>query len=157
MIYCHGCGKQIHETAPTCPNCGAPQALPKSAQRAQTASAAASTGLSDAWMRRFALIEKAGGPKLPKLKELPFAERFQLVFNIWAFLFGPFYYAANGMWKKGLTLLAVGAVAVILLGMLFQAIGVSADAASLFAAGIFSRCSVTDYYKKTVLGDNGWW
>lgn len=23
MIYCSGCGKQIHETAPTCPNCGA--------------------------------------------------------------------------------------------------------------------------------------
>jgi type IV pilus assembly protein PilA len=25
MIYCRGCGKQIHETAPTCPHCGAPQ------------------------------------------------------------------------------------------------------------------------------------
>ncbi|HGJ5890459.1 MAG TPA: NINE protein [Arsenophonus apicola] len=23
MIYCSGCGKAIHETAPTCPNCGA--------------------------------------------------------------------------------------------------------------------------------------
>lgn len=22
MIFCRGCGKQIHETAPTCPNCG---------------------------------------------------------------------------------------------------------------------------------------
>lgn len=25
MMYCWGCGKQIHETAPTCPNCGALQ------------------------------------------------------------------------------------------------------------------------------------
>ncbi|MDR3481015.1 MAG: hypothetical protein P4L91_09905 [Burkholderiaceae bacterium] len=25
MVYCRGCGKQIHETAPTCPECGAPQ------------------------------------------------------------------------------------------------------------------------------------
>lgn len=25
-IFCRGCGKQIHETAPTCPNCGAVQA-----------------------------------------------------------------------------------------------------------------------------------
>lgn len=25
MVYCRGCAKQIHETAPTCPQCGAPQ------------------------------------------------------------------------------------------------------------------------------------
>lgn len=25
MIHCHGCGKEIHETAPMCPQCGAPQ------------------------------------------------------------------------------------------------------------------------------------
>ncbi|MCO6506353.1 MAG: NINE protein [Snodgrassella sp.] len=23
MIYCHGCGKEIHETAKSCPHCGA--------------------------------------------------------------------------------------------------------------------------------------
>lgn len=26
MIFCTGCGKQIHETAPFCPHCGKPQA-----------------------------------------------------------------------------------------------------------------------------------
>lgn len=25
MIYCWGCGKQLHESAPACPHCGAPQ------------------------------------------------------------------------------------------------------------------------------------
>ena len=25
MIFCHGCGKQIHESAPNCPQCGAAQ------------------------------------------------------------------------------------------------------------------------------------
>ena len=25
MIFCRGCGKEIHETASTCPHCGAPQ------------------------------------------------------------------------------------------------------------------------------------
>ena len=25
MIFCRGCGKQIHESAISCPNCGAPQ------------------------------------------------------------------------------------------------------------------------------------
>jgi hypothetical protein len=28
MVFCRGCGKEIHETAPTCPLCGAPQGLP---------------------------------------------------------------------------------------------------------------------------------
>ena len=32
MVYCRGCGKEIHETAPTCPSCGAPQNLPKPAE-----------------------------------------------------------------------------------------------------------------------------
>ncbi len=27
MVYCRGCGKEIHETAPTCPLCGAPQLM----------------------------------------------------------------------------------------------------------------------------------
>ncbi len=25
MVFCSGCGKQIHDSAPTCPNCGAVQ------------------------------------------------------------------------------------------------------------------------------------
>lgn len=25
MVFCRGCGKEIHETAPTCPHCGAKQ------------------------------------------------------------------------------------------------------------------------------------
>jgi TM2 domain-containing membrane protein YozV len=25
MVFCRGCGKEIHETAPVCPHCGAPQ------------------------------------------------------------------------------------------------------------------------------------
>ena len=28
MAFCRGCGKEIHETAPMCPHCGAPQAIP---------------------------------------------------------------------------------------------------------------------------------
>lgn len=28
MVFCRGCGKEIHESAPTCPHCGAPQRAP---------------------------------------------------------------------------------------------------------------------------------
>lgn len=27
MVFCKGCGKEIHESAPTCPHCGAPQSI----------------------------------------------------------------------------------------------------------------------------------
>lgn len=29
MVFCRGCGKEIHETAPTCPHCGAVQMIPQ--------------------------------------------------------------------------------------------------------------------------------
>ncbi|QBF24572.1 DUF4190 domain-containing protein [Pseudomonas tructae] len=32
MVFCRGCAKEIHETAPSCPKCGAPQYLPTTAQ-----------------------------------------------------------------------------------------------------------------------------
>lgn len=28
MVFCRGCAKEIHETAPTCPQCGAVQHIP---------------------------------------------------------------------------------------------------------------------------------
>lgn len=31
MAFCHGCGKEIHKTAPGCPGCGAPQQISKAA------------------------------------------------------------------------------------------------------------------------------
>lgn len=33
MVFCRGCGKNIHDTAPACPHCGAPQ-LPAEAPAA---------------------------------------------------------------------------------------------------------------------------
>lgn len=29
MVHCRGCGKDIHESVPTCPSCGAPQLVGK--------------------------------------------------------------------------------------------------------------------------------
>ena len=34
MVFCRACGKEIHETAPTCPQCGAPQPLAAAASGA---------------------------------------------------------------------------------------------------------------------------
>jgi hypothetical protein len=115
--------------------------------------------VSDKWKQKFRIFEKAGGPKLPRFKELAARERSKITFNILAFLFGPFYYLAKGMWRKALSLsaavfVAVLVVAIVLilvdLGGLVGALGYGANA-------IYAARANVDYYKKMVLGDNGWW
>jgi hypothetical protein len=39
MIFCHACGKQIHESAPTCPQCGAVQPAAQEVKRPNSVSA----------------------------------------------------------------------------------------------------------------------
>jgi len=59
FVHCRGCGHQIHETAPTCPKCGAPQAVTAQAPLAAQASAGSSPGPygSIPWFRqRWALV-----------------------------------------------------------------------------------------------------
>lgn len=53
FVHCRGCGHQIHETAPMCPKCGAPQLQTANSQAVATASAPvpdAYTGVR--WFRR---------------------------------------------------------------------------------------------------------
>jgi Protein of unknown function (DUF2628) len=115
--------------------------------------------VSDGWKTKFRLISKAGGPQLKKLKDLSFGERFKITFNILAFLFGPFYYIAKGMWKRGLSLFAACVVVVVVLGLIFDALGYGRFGNSLGygAAAMFAVRANIDHYKKWVLGDNGWW
>lgn len=44
MVYCHGCGAEIHNSAPTCPHCGAPQR--SSATASQGADSSSGTSLA---------------------------------------------------------------------------------------------------------------
>ncbi|MDD4887086.1 MAG: DUF2628 domain-containing protein [Thiomonas sp.] len=66
-------------------------------------------------MRRFALIEKAGGAELPDKAALTWVERIQIRLNVWALIFGAGYYIAKGMWKKGL---ALGILEMLVVGTL---------------------------------------
>lgn len=115
--------------------------------------------VSDGWKQRFRAIEKAGGPKLPKLKSLSTGERFKVSFNVLAFLFGPIYYASKGMWKKALSLFGVCFVTIIVVAVVLELVGLGrfANALGYGAAAIFGVRSNIDYYKKMVLGDDGWW
>lgn len=106
------------------------------------------------WGYRFALIEKAGGAEMPRVRELTFGQRAGLLFNFWAMFFGVFYYLSKGMGKKGFAIVAVSVVAVVIM----QAIGGAVGATSgLVMPVLFATRANLDYYKKVVLNDTGWW
>lgn len=117
--------------------------------------------LSSRWEQRFALIEKAGGPKLQKFKDLTFGERFSIMMSFWAFFFGPFYYLYMRMWRKAISYSVVGYGLVFI--VLFLLILSGFDDESLtrslgFGVGaLFGGRAYIDYYRKMVLNQNGWW
>jgi len=115
--------------------------------------------VSGAWKARFHLIEKAGGVKMQKLKDLSTGERMKIMFNVLAFLFGPIYYLVKGMWKKGLVLLGICVLILLVLDIVFQLLGLSqlGNAVGYGVGAVFAVRANIDYYKKMVLGDNGWW
>ena len=115
--------------------------------------------VSDAWKQKFRLLEKAGGPKQSNFKALSSGERLKIGFNIVAFLFGPLYYLAKGMWRKALTLFGVCVAVLVVIGFALDLAGMSrvADALGYGVAAVFGVRANIDYYKKMVLGDNGWW
>lgn len=115
--------------------------------------------VSNSWKQKFRLMEKAGGPKQPNLKSLAAGERFKIGFNILAFLFGPLYYLVKGMWKKALSLFCVCLVAIVAVGVILELVGLGhvGNALGYGAAAVFAVRANIDYYKKMVLGENGWW
>ena len=57
FVHCRGCGEKIHASAPTCPKCGAPQALPTAVAFPTLAAANGAGGPASAygavpWFRR---------------------------------------------------------------------------------------------------------
>jgi uncharacterized membrane protein len=115
--------------------------------------------IPEIWANRFALIEKAGGPALPRLKGMPFAEIWKIKFNLLAFLLGPIYYAVKGMWKKGVTLfIALSVVLGVVSVLLEEAFDINLDVAlSVLAAGLFSRFANVTYYRLVKERRNSWW
>lgn len=107
---------------------------------------------SSRWMRRFALIEKAGGAELPDKAALTWVERIQIRLNVWALVFGAGYYIVKGMWKKGLVLAALQMLALILVGVL-ESFGLSWHGVTWLIQGLFAFVFTTsanlDFYKLT--------
>lgn len=158
MAFCSKCGTALAAAVAFCGSCGTGTTAVEIKQSQGAASSnIPSQEATDAWKEKFALLEKAGGPKLTKTRDLAFGERTKVVFNVWGFLFGPFYYLAKGMWKKAIVLLALCVVAIVILSMILSAMGISDAITSFIAPAVFATRANVDYYKKVVLGDNGWW
>lgn len=116
--------------------------------------------VSDKWKQRFKGIKKAGGPAMPHFKQMSKEDRKQVgLFNVLAFLFGPIYYIAKGMWKRALSLFFACFVVLFGLAIILEWAGMGAIARFLGygAAAVFAVRANIDYYKKMVLNDNGWW
>jgi hypothetical protein len=159
MVFCSKCGTEVAATAVFCGSCGTAITLAEAKPfQGAASSVIPAQEVSEAWNIKFALLEKAGGPKLPKARELAFGERTKVVFNVWGFLFGPFYYLAKGMWKKAIVLLALCIAAIVILEIILETMGVADSKITNFIApAVFATRANIDFYKKIVLNDNGWW
>jgi hypothetical protein len=154
MSFCAKCGESVDVSAIFCGSCGnnIKQTKAHSEREEKVFTESSQNDISDSWKNKFRLIDKAGGPNFSKFKDLEFRERLYISFNIWAFLFGVFYYAAKGMWKKGLTLLVISIIIFTIIDMLF---GIG-NYFGMGVAAIFGSRANIDYYKKIIHGDDEW-
>lgn len=150
MPFCQHCGSQASATADFCFNCGADVA----------AAAMVLPDLPERWKVRFALLHKAGGVSLPQSIALTLPEHALLRFNGLAFLFGPLYYCALGMWRKALTLGFLALMLVFFVRALLGALGLGGSGfdamAFLFAPLLYAMRANVDYFTRKVLQDDGW-
>lgn len=125
-----------------------------------------SLDMSDKWKASFKAFEQLGGPAMQRMKTLPKAERVALFkasrvslgsFAL-AFLFGPFYYIAKGMWKKGiiLWLMVTAIVLTVMVVMELVGLGEFSRGVGFGGAAIIAMMSSRDFYAFKVLGDKGW-
>lgn len=109
--------------------------------------------LTFTWTLRFALIDLAGGPSLPHIRQLTRAHRATLNFNFLAYLLGPFYYLHLGLWRKALTLTTLSALAITAA----TAAGIPLIYTAGLAPSLFALRANVDFYKARMFGDRAWW
>ena len=157
---CPKCSSPVIAMAAFCGECG--QGLVKSQKtdspKRPTETPHTPEVVTDKWKEKFALIERAGGVKMLKIRDLSSKEQRKVMTNMLGFIFGPFYYLAKGMYKKAAVLVLI----VIPLIFLFELIPTMGQFnpskfSWLISSAIFATRANIDYYKKVVLGQNGWW
>lgn len=116
--------------------------------------------LASIWQWRFGFYDQFGHPgSTPEseaaYKALPYGARLMLGCNLLAFFFGPIYYFVKGMWRKGLTIvalvLAVVGVQYVVGGSdgVYQAVNLALSCVLMAAANY-------TYYLDQVKGSQSW-
>lgn len=120
--------------------------------------AIAALDVSAAWKEKFRLIVRAGGTALPRLDTLMLGERMRVVFNLFAFVLGPLYFLAKGLWRQALGLSAVVLIAMTVLGVVlhYAGLGQMAGWIDYGALAVYGLRANTAYYAKVVLGRRDW-
>ena len=136
----------------------APAATVRDVDDAVADDAIARLKVSDAWKQKFTLIAKAGGPPLRNIRDLTRGERFKITFNVLAFLFGPFYLLAKGLWRPALALTAVLLLALVALDIVLNLAGARqlGNMLGYGAAAVYGVRANLCYYSKMVLGRKTW-
>lgn len=132
----------------------APPPLPETAVPRPAPDPIARLDVSESWKRRFRLIEKAGGAKLPDQRTaLTSGERLSVNFNFWGFLFGAIYYVVKGLWRPALGYLGVA----ILVSLVLAALGFRHNTSPGIAFGMIMgmRANLL-YYQLKVLDERPW-
>lgn len=116
--------------------------------------------VTDTWQQRFTFFDVYGLPSSsPRareaFKELSWWPRFRMGWNTLAFLFGPLYFFAKGMWRKGLVLL----VSALALGAILVSLDlpeVVERAGSLFIPAMAASAANYAYYLHVVMKSRSW-
>lgn len=102
-------------------------------------------------------VEKAGGVKIPLVKDLSTKEKRKVSMSIWAFLFTIFYYGYHGMWKKGIVLLAVCVVLQLISVFTIElVIPEFSNIAWILTAVVYGSRAPVNLYSKYRLHDDSW-
>jgi len=145
----------------TCEKCGVTGNVPAGCFDCGEALDQRLVELSPTWRQRFAAIAKAGGPTLVNLRKCPLGQRFTALFNFPALLFGPLYYLFRGMWRKALSLTALVFGIALIMQVIAAVFGLPEESfdnvVRIASIVLFTQQANLTYYRKMVLGQNGWW
>ncbi len=115
------------------------------------------------WEERFDFFEKYGSPKSPEYKAaykaLTFGKRILIGMNIWAFFFGFIYFLILGLWRKALTLLAIGLVIMAVTGVIVGTLSLPPSIINVMGIMVSALWAITAnyaYYLKEKKNDEGW-
>jgi hypothetical protein len=114
--------------------------------------------VSERWLEVFALIERAGGARLPELKSLDRSDRFKIKMNWLAFFFGPIYFLAMGLWRQVVSYLTLMALYYNTADILMLNVFGMTELPFPFLSYslVWGMLANRSYYKRQVLGEKNW-